>query len=164
MNLADWAIILVLLVSSLISLKRGFVKEALSLIVWVVAFVVANGFSPTLAPHLEAYAGTPSSQQMAAFAILFIVSLLLGSAINYLVSSLVKVTGVSNVDRALGIFFGFMRGGLMITAVVLYVPLVLPIDQDLWWQQSTLIPYFLNLEEPFHQFTAAVFDLFVQII
>jgi len=164
MNVVDWGIILVLLVSSVISLKRGFIKEALSLTVWLMAFVVANGFSPTLAPHLEAYASTPSSQQTAAFAILFIVSLLLGSAVNYLVASLVKVTGVFSFDHALGVFFGFIRGALIITAVVLYVPLALPIDQDLLWQQSILIPYFLNLEEPFHQFRAAVFDLFVQFI
>ena len=164
MNWADWIIVLILLVSSLISLKRGFVKEALSLLVWLIAFVVATWFSPTLAPHLEAYASTPSSQQMAAFATLFIVALLLGSAINYLLSSLVKMTGMSNTDRALGVFFGFARGALIVMAAVLYVPLMVPIDQDLWWQQSMLIPHFLSMEESFHQLTTAISDLFVRVI
>lgn len=164
MNWADWVIILVLVISSAISLKRGFAKEALSLLVWLVAFIVATWFSPDLAPHLSAYASTPSSQQMASFATLFIVALLLGSAINYLLASLVKVAGLSNADRALGVIFGLARGALIITAVVLYVPLAIPIDQDPWWQESALIPHFLSMEATFHQMTVAVSDLFVQLI
>ncbi len=164
MNWADWIIILVLVISSAISLKRGFVKEALSLSVWVAAFIIATWFSPSLAPHLESYAETPSAQQMAAFATLFIVSLLLGSALNYLLSSLVKVAGLSNADRAFGVAFGLARGALIILAVVLYVPLILPIDQDDWWQQSMLIPHFLSMEDSFYQLTTAISDLFVQFI
>jgi membrane protein required for colicin V production len=164
MNWADWVIILVLVISSVISLKRGFAKEALSLLVWGMAFIVATWFGPDLAPHLSAYASTPSSQQMAAFATLFIVSLLLGSAINYLLASLVKVVGLSNADRAIGVAFGFARGTLIVTAVVLYVPLAVPIDQDLWWQESMLIPHFLGLETVFHQIAVAVSDLFVRLI
>ncbi|ODS23978.1 colicin V production CvpA [Candidatus Endobugula sertula] len=164
MNWADWVIILVLVVSGLISLKRGFVKEALSLVVWIAAFVIATWFSPALAPHLEAYASTPSSQQMAAFATLFVVSLLLGSGINYLLASLVRVAGLSNADRGLGVIFGLARGCLMVIAMVLYVPMIVPLDQDDWWQESSLIPYFLGMEENFHQLTTTISDLFVQLI
>ncbi|MFT5117566.1 MAG: membrane protein required for colicin V production [Kiritimatiellia bacterium] len=164
MNWADWLIILILLISSVISLKRGFIKEALSLFVWGAAFVVATWFSPSLAPHLQDYAATPSAQQMAAFATLFIVSLLLGSALSYLLASLVKVAGLSNTDRALGVVFGFSRGLLIILAVVLYVPMLLPIDQDYWWQESSLIPHFLGMEAGFHQVTTTLSGWFVQFI
>jgi membrane protein required for colicin V production len=164
MNWADWIIILILVISSVISLKRGFIKEALSLLVWGAAFVIATWFSPTLAPHLQSYAATPSAQQMAAFATLFIVSLLLGSALSYLIASLVKVAGLSNTDRALGVLFGCARGVLIVLAVVLYVPMVLPIDQDFWWQESALIPHFLSMEEGFHQITTRLSSLFVQFI
>lgn len=156
MNWADWVIILVLVISSGISLKRGFVKEALSLAVWITAFLVAKWFSPNLAPHLASYAETPSAQQMAAFASLFIAALLLGSILSYLIASLVKVAGMTNADRFLGVAFGCFRGGLIILAFVLYVPLIMPIDQDPWWQQSTLIPYFLSMEEMFYQMTTTV--------
>lgn len=164
MNWADWVIVLILVISSVISLKRGFIKEALSLLVWAVAFVVATWFSPSLAPHLEAYAATPSAQQMAAFATLFIVSLLLGSAVSYLLSSLIKVAGLSNADRALGVIFGCGRGVLIVLAIVLYVPMILPIDQDPWWQESMLIPHFLSMEDGFLQITTAISNLFVQFI
>ncbi len=164
MNWADWVIILILVVSSVISLKRGFVKEALSLLVWAFAFVIASWFSPELAPHLQSYATTPASQQMAAFATLFIVSLLLGSLVGYLLASLVKVAGLSNADRAMGVVFGCARGALIVLAVVLYVPIILPIDQDPWWQESLLIPHFLSMEETFHQLTTYLSGLFAKFI
>ncbi|EGG93570.1 Colicin V production protein [gamma proteobacterium IMCC1989] len=164
MNWADWVIILILLISSVISLKRGFIKEALSLAVWVAAFVIATLFSPHLVPHFEAYASTPSAQQMAAFSTLFIVSLLLGSALSYLLSSLVKVAGLSNADRVFGVVFGFARGVLMILAAVLYVPIIIPVDQDNWWMESTLIPHFLSMEEGFHELMSSVSALFSQVI
>jgi membrane protein required for colicin V production len=160
MNWADWVIVLVLVISSIISLKRGFVKEALSLAVWVVAFIVATAFSPYLIPHFEAYASTPSAQQMAAFSTLFVVTLLLGSAVSYLLASLVKVAGLSNADRVFGVFFGFARGVIFILAVVLYVPIVVPIDQDLWWMESFLIPHFLSMEESFHSLMSGFSSLF----
>jgi membrane protein required for colicin V production len=164
MNWADWVIILILLISSVISLKRGFIKEALSLTVWVAAFIVATLFSPHLVPHFEAYTSTPSAQQMAAFSTLFIVSLLLGSALSYLFSSLVKVTGLSNADRVFGVIFGLGRGVLIILAIVLYVPIIVPIDQDNWWMESALIPHFLRMEEGFHEFMSSFSSLFSQVI
>ncbi|MFT7387672.1 MAG: membrane protein required for colicin V production [Candidatus Endobugula sp.] len=164
MNWADWVIILVLLISSIISLKRGFVKEALSLAVWVIAFIVATAFSPLLVPHFEPYASTPSAQQMAAFSTLFIVTLLLGSAFSYLLASLVKVAGLSNADRVFGVFFGFARGVLIILAIVLYVPIVVPIDQDIWWRESFLIPHFLSMEESFHALMSGFSSLFVPAV
>lgn len=164
MNWADWAIILILVISSGISLKRGFVKEALSLLVWAGSFIIATTYSPSLAIHLEPYAATPSAQQMAAFATLFIASLLLGSAASYLIASLVKVAGMSNADRFFGILFGGCRGALIVLVVILYVPLVLPIDQDPWWQESLLIPHFLGMEDSFYQMTTVISNVFVQLI
>jgi len=164
MNWADWVIVLILLISSIISLKRGFVKEALSLAVWIVAFIVATTFSIHLEPHFAAYTEAPSTQKMAAFSTLFIVTLLLGSAASYLLSSLVSVAGLSNADKVIGVFFGFARGILVILAIVLYVPIVVPIDQDNWWMESALIPYFLSMEEDFHGIISALSAMFSQTV
>ena len=164
MNWADWIIIVVLLISGIISLKRGFLKELLSVLVWVSSFIIATCFSPVLAPHFESYTASPSAQQMSSFAALFVVALLLGSALSYLLSSLVKVAGLSNADRFFGVLFGLLRGGLIVLVAVLYVPMVLPIDQDVWWQQSTLIPHFLSMEERFHQAAVVISDWFSKFI
>ena len=73
MNWADWVIIALIVVSALLSLRRGFIKEALSLVTWVSAFVVARLFADQLSTVLAAYIDTPSARIVAAFILLFVV-------------------------------------------------------------------------------------------
>ena len=157
-NWADWLIIAILGLSSLISLKRGFVKEALSLAIWLIAFVIASWFSPLLAPLLTAYIDAPSLRQMAAFAILFVLTLLAGSGVNYLLATLIKATGLSGTDRLLGVLFGLFRGLVIVMVLVLYLPMLVPVNEDIWWQQSALIPQFVSFEDSFRLLTASVYQ------
>jgi len=156
-NWADWAIVVILAISSLISLKRGFVKEALSLAIWIVALAVASLFSPKLAPMLAAYIEAPSLQQMVAFGCLFVATLLIGGAVNYLLSTLIKATGLSGTDRLLGVLFGVVRGLIIVMVILLYVPKLIPLNEDSWWQQSALIPQFLDFEDRFRQLSSSVY-------
>ena len=143
MNLADWAIVIVLTLSSVISLTRGFIKEALSLVIWIVALVVANVFSNRLEVFLTNVISTPSLRSIAAFALIFIGVLLIGALLNFLIGLIVKATGLSGTDRLFGMLFGFARGVLIVLVFLIYVPSYVPIKNDPWFQQSSLIPYFL---------------------
>ncbi|HSC76253.1 MAG TPA: CvpA family protein [Pseudomonadales bacterium] len=145
-NGADWAIVVVVLLSVLISLVRGFVKEALSLLVWIAAFVVAFFFSERLAPLLGNLIELPSIRYLAAFAILFVLTLIVGSLVNFLIVQLVKMTGLSAIDRLLGMMFGMCRGVLICLLILIFLPKIVPVQQDPWWQQSRLIPRVLVLE------------------
>jgi membrane protein required for colicin V production len=145
MNWADWLIIAVIAISSFISIYRGFVKEALSLLIWVTAFVIARIFSYNLAELLTGYIDVYSIRYAVAFAILFALALIVGSLINYLISSLVKATGLSGTDRVLGMIFGAARGGLLMVVAVALLQHT-PLSNDLWWGQSQLIPQFLLME------------------
>ena len=138
----DWAIIAIIAISGLISLSRGFVKEALSLLTWIIAGVVAWMFGGALSAHLVDFIQTPSARVIAACAILFIVTLLVGALVNYLLGELIRVTGLSGTDRLLGMVFGAARGGLLVVVLVGLLSLA-PVQQDPWWRQSTLLPHFL---------------------
>ena len=138
----DWAIIAIIVVSALISLTRGFVKEALSLVTWILAGLVAWLFGGALAELLAPYIDTPSLRVIAACSILFILTLLLGGLINYLIGQLVIATGLSGTDRFLGMVFGAARGGLLVVVIVGLLSLA-PVDGDTWWRESVLIPHFL---------------------
>jgi membrane protein required for colicin V production len=138
----DWAIIAIIAISSLISLSRGFVKEALSLLTWIIAGVVAWMFGGALSQHLGEFIETPSARVIAACAMLFIVTLLVGALVNYLIGELIRVTGLSGTDRFLGMVFGAARGGLLVVVLIGLLSLA-PVQQDPWWQQSTLLPHFL---------------------
>lgn len=142
----DWAIIAVVAISSLISLRRGFVKEALSLLTWIVAGIVAWMFGSSLAIHLTDLIETPSARVIAACAILFVVTLLVGALVNFLVGELIRVTGLSGTDRLLGMVFGAARGALLVVVLIGLASLA-PVHQDTWWQQSVLVPHFLMVAD-----------------
>lgn len=146
MNWADWTIVAILVLSSLISIKRGFVKEALSLATWVLAVILAFLFSERLAVLLADSITTPSIREMVAFAILFIATLLVGAMVNYLIGELIRVTGLSGTDRLLGMVFGLARGFIVVMAILVFLPLLIPVNEDGWWHDSRLIPSFLSFE------------------
>ncbi|MBX9713408.1 MAG: CvpA family protein [Pseudomonadaceae bacterium] len=142
----DWAIIAIIAISSLISLKRGFVKEALSLVTWIIAGVVAWMFGGALSQHLTEFIEMPSARVIAGCAILFVATLLVGALVNFLISELVRVTGLSGTDRFLGMVFGGARGALLVVVLTGLLSLA-PVQQDPWWQQSSLLPHFLMVAD-----------------
>ncbi|MET0106108.1 MAG: CvpA family protein [Sedimenticola sp.] len=139
----DYVIIGIIGLSAMISLVRGFISEALSLAVWILAFWVAWTFFRELAVQLDWFT-VPSVQLGAAFAILFIATLMLGALVNFLVGQLVEKTGLSGTDRLIGIFFGAARGAVLIAILVLLAGLT-PFPNDPWWKESQLIGYFQEL-------------------
>ena len=159
MNWADYAILAILAISSLISLKRGFIKEALSMANWVLAFIIAVTFRDALSSLLVEQIATPSVREMVAFAILFAATLIVGAMVNHLIGELVRMTGLSGTDRFLGVLFGFIRGFIVVMAVLILVPSVVPIDKDPWWQESILIPQLLSFESWVTLITSEVIGL-----
>ncbi len=139
----DYVILGIICLSSLVSLLRGFMREAFSLAAWILAFWISWTFFRDLAVHLVWFT-IPSVRLGAAFAILFLVTLILGAMVNYLVGQLVEKTGLSGTDRMVGIFFGAARGALLVSVMVLLAGLT-PVPNDPWWQESLLIKYFQDL-------------------
>ena len=132
----DYAFIAIIAVSTLISLFRGFVKEALSLVTWVAAVWIGIAFADLFAPMFEPALSRPELRQLAAFGVLFIVIIILG-----------EKTGLSGTDRALGMVFGLARGAALVTALIMLGGLVGGPGQGNWdaWRESRLVPYFQPL-------------------
>jgi membrane protein required for colicin V production len=144
LNGVDWVIIVVLSVSTLLSLWRGFVREALSLLGWVAAFVVAHLFVDQLALQLSAAIANVTGRYVAAYAVLFVSTLVVFTLVIKVATGLVRVAGLSVLDRVLGTIFGFARGVILIlVAVYVIKQLVAPQDQQ-WLHQSVLMPH-LNM-------------------
>ena len=75
----DVVILALIALSAILSLFRGFVREALALTTWLVALWVAMAFYEELATWLSQWIPVPSAQKITAFAVLFICVLLLGA-------------------------------------------------------------------------------------
>ncbi|MCL5261342.1 MAG: CvpA family protein [Gammaproteobacteria bacterium] len=140
LNLVDYLIILVLLLSTLVSILRGFVKELISLLTWIIGFWVAYKFSDQGANFLKEYISNPSLRMIISFSTIFIVIVIFGAIINFLISMILVKTGLSGTDRALGVLFGFARGVLLIGMILLLISTTAFIEEG-WWKKSVLIPH-----------------------
>ena len=147
----DYVIIGVITVSTLISLFRGFSKEAISLATWVIAIWLVVVFVSPVAELLTDYIHTPSLRMIAAGAGIFIVTLIIGGIFNAIFSKLVKGTGLGGMDRLLGMIFGFVRGVLFVSLLLLLLSLT-SVPKDPWWTNSVFIPYFMGLVDWLRQY------------
>ena len=147
----DYAILAVIGISTLISLVRGFVKEAVSLVIWFSAFFIASSFYLKLATLLTNIS-EPFLRNAASIAILFISTLILGALINYLIGQLVSKTGLSGTDRVLGLGFGALRGALVVSAMLFFMDAFSSAASTDWWQASQLIPEFTLVVEWFFEY------------
>lgn len=144
MQWLDVIILSIIGVSALISLMRGFVKEALSLLGWLASIWVALHYSDRLADLMATSITTASLRFVIAFTALFVVTLLLSALINFLISQIVKKTGLSGTDRIIGVAFGVVRGAAVVGILVMLGGLT-TFPQDPWWQESMLVGHFQQM-------------------
>ncbi|MGA0447333.1 MAG: CvpA family protein [Pseudohongiellaceae bacterium] len=145
MTQVDTLILAVIAISSAFGVWRGFIKETLSLLSWIAALLVSRVYSESLAGLLESLIDNPSVRYVTAFSVLFVLIIMLGTALNHFMSKLLVVTGLKTLDRLLGAVFGVARGAVIVL-VVLFILNVFVSGSE-WWQQSTLIPYGMVLIE-----------------
>ena len=138
----DYAVLAVLVLSALLGWWRGLVYEVLSLLGWVAAFLVARQFAADVVPYMPAALGAEAFKVMAASALLFILTLIVGGILAWLLSKVVKWVGLGWLDSLLGTLFGFLRGCvLVLLAIVLAGYTTLP-QAPFWhdaWSSKLLV-------------------------
>ena len=140
MNLADYLVILAVLLSAVIGAVRGFLREAVAVVTLILAIFLAWTFADRLAPHLGGLLKSEPVATWAARALIFFLVVLVGMAVAALLSHFVRLSLFSGTDRFLGFLFGLLRGVLMLGVFVI-LGQVLRLDGEHWWQKSKLIPY-----------------------
>lgn len=141
MNGADYLMLGVLAFSMLLGMYRGFVREAIALLAWLCGLWLAWRYSSLVEPLLGGMLSEPPVRTWAARALIVMTVVIGGWLIAGLFSYLLRHSGLSVVvDRLLGMFFGVLRGGVVIAAFVLLAQFA-QLDQVRWWKRSTLMPY-----------------------
>ncbi len=114
----DYAVIAVIVLSALVGWWRGFMYELFSLIGWLAAYIVARTFSAQALPYVPEAVGADHLREAAAFAALFIVTLIVGALFAWFLARLAKFAGLSGMDGKFGAIFGMLRGVLVVIALV----------------------------------------------
>lgn len=132
MTLFDYAVLVIVGLSVAFGAMRGLVREVLSLVAWVTAFVAANFLAAEIAALLPQTVATVELRLLAGFMIVFVAVLILMIVLAIMASKLVKSAGLGVEDRLLGGLFGLARGLLVVVILVLLAGLTSLPRQPVW--------------------------------
>ena len=140
MTAADYLILAVVIISAVVGLLRGFLREVIALTTWILAVFIAWHFSGLLEPHLGGLLASPGIRPWAARVILFIVVLMIGWAIAAVLVHFIRLSIFSGIDRFLGLLFGLLRG-LVVVGVIVILAQTLRLDEGKRWTRGMLVPF-----------------------
>ena len=138
MSALDWIFAAVLLLSLVLGAWRGLVYEVLSLLNWVLAFVLARWLALDAAHYLPMTTASEPLRYAAGFVVVFIAVIVLGGLMVVLIKKLTAAVGLSPVDRVLGALFGVMRGVLLLLLATVVVHLT-PMKDSTVWHESAAV-------------------------
>jgi membrane protein required for colicin V production len=137
----DWTVVVIVALSALVSLWRGFTREALSLAGWVLAFIAANLFAPALSAQLAGLIESATGRYIVTWACLFVAVLVAAGLAARLFARLIKASGLGLLDRLLGTVFGALRGLLIVLVLLFMIRELVPPSEQAWLTESELVPH-----------------------
>ena len=137
---ADVLILLILLGSTLIGALRGFIREAVSVAFWILAIWAAWRIGPMVEPHLGGLLADPSVAPWVGRLVVLVLVLLVGWVVGMVSSYFTRSLGLGPLDRVIGLFFGIVRGLVLVGLLVIGGEL-LHMNGEEWWDRSRLVPY-----------------------
>jgi membrane protein required for colicin V production len=139
MPIIDILIAVAVLVSIIVGVFRGFVKEAISVAALLIAIWAALYFGPEVGDISDNWFKSEELQMWFGRVLVFLVILALGGLLGWGISKLVHLSVLSGMDRLLGAVFGLARG-IVLVAVAIIGGEFAGFDNDAWWLESSFIP------------------------
>jgi membrane protein required for colicin V production len=140
MNLTDYLVLAVIVLSAFIGGMRGLLREAIALLSWLIGLFLAWHFADLIEPHLGGLLADSDVRPWAARVIILALVVLLGWGIGVAAGQFVRLSIFSGLDRMLGCLFGVLRGCVLLGVFVILGQL-LRLQGEQWWRHSLLIPY-----------------------
>jgi membrane protein required for colicin V production len=112
-SVLDLVVIGIVLISALLAAVRGFTREVLAIVAWVVAAAAAWYLHPTALPIAQQYISSNTVALVATIGAIFVITLIIVSIVTVQISDLILDSRIGALDRTLGLFFGAARGFLI---------------------------------------------------
>ena len=135
MTTADLVLLGVVLLSGLIALMRGFVREALTIAAWLGAAAAAHALVPFARPIVAGWLPAPEYADYASYAGLFMILMIIFTLIAKAIGGAVRGSAIGGIDRTLGLVFGIARGGALAIAAYFIAGMAVPVDH---WPEQVL--------------------------
>ncbi|CAM5412407.1 Pur regulon 18 kDa protein OS=Afipia felis OX=1035 GN=cvpA PE=4 SV=1 [Afipia felis] len=132
-TLLDFIVLAVLLLSGLLAMIRGFVREILSITAWGAAALTTLYAYQKLLPTAKTYIASDTLATIAVVAGIFIVTLIVVSIITVRISDMILDSRIGALDRTLGFLFGLARGLLIMVVAFLFFAWLVPEKQQPDW-------------------------------
>jgi membrane protein required for colicin V production len=120
LTILDVIVIVVVLISAMLAMVRGLVREVLSIASWVVGAGAAYLLYKPVVPVLKPYIANTTIQSVAAAAVVFVVALVVATYVTSKIADFVVDSRVGAVDRAFGFLFGAARGVLLLVVALMF--------------------------------------------
>jgi membrane protein required for colicin V production len=132
-TLLDLVLLAVMLISGLLAMVRGFMREILSIAAWGAAALVTLYAYPRLLPTAKTYFTNDTIAAVAVVAGVFIATLIVVSIITVRISDMILDSRIGALDRTLGFLFGLARGLLIVVVAFLFFSWLVPDKQRPDW-------------------------------
>jgi membrane protein required for colicin V production len=146
-TILDGVVFVVVLISAMLAMVRGFVREVLSVASWVLAAAAAFFLYKSLLPFVEPYIANKNVAIIAAAAGIFFVALIIASYIAMKISDFVIDSRVGLLDRILGFIFGVARGLLLVVIAFAFLSWILSDRQPAWVADAQSAPMLKSLAD-----------------
>ena len=141
----DFLISGVLVISLFFGTWRGFVKEVISILAWVSSFFISITFVSELSEILLKSLGTHFFSFPLSFFLLFIGTMLFFSLVSFLMSEVLRASGLKGFDKLLGALFGLAKGTTIVAVACVVSRFFVPQTYLIWYESSAFLPHFVQI-------------------
>ncbi len=145
LTILDVVVIVVVLISAVLAMVRGFVREVLSIGSWVAAAAAAYFFYKPVLPLVTPYTPNPAIQAVVAAGAVFVVALIIATYITTKIADFVVDSQIGAIDRAFGFLFGAARGVLLLVVALLFFNWLVPPPSPTWVAKAQTRPVLEDL-------------------